>query len=477
MNPIFLHNSLTNKKEKFSPAKRTLGKKVSMYHCGPTVYDYAHIGNLRSYVFSDMLRRTFEYNGYKVKQVINITDVGHLVTDSDDGEDKMTKALKRENKPLTLASMHEIATKYSDAFVSDLKDLNIELPYAMPRASDHIKEDIELIQKLFKKGIAYKTSDGVYFDIAKFPSYGELGNIKATMQTSIEGGERMGRIETNPEKHNAADFALWKFDSKVGWDSPFGKGFPGWHIECSAMAREFLGQPFDIHTGGIDHIPVHHNNEIAQSEAAYGKPLAKYWLHNGHILVNGEKIAKSAGNGIILADLKEKLASPIAYRYWLLTSHYRTQANFSYEAAMAAQTALFKLCEEIITWMGDVGEVKKFGKPNKKYQAEFLANINDDLNTAAAIAVLWTVVRDASLPPVEKLATILDFDKVLGLHLSELAPVPVREVPPEVVALADAREEARKAKDFVQADALRAEIESRGFTVKDTAGGPKIEEI
>ncbi len=472
---IFLHNSLSGEKEKFSPAKKTLTKKVSMYHCGPTVYDYAHIGNLRSYVFADILRRTFEYNGYKVKQVINITDVGHLVTDGDDGEDKMTKALKRENKPLTIAAMHEIATKYTDAFISDLKDLNIELPSALPRASDHITEDIELVTKLLKKGVAYKTNDGIYFDIAKFPAYGALGNVKANLEAGASG-DTVSRINSNPEKHNAADFALWKFDAKLGWESPFGKGFPGWHIECSAMAREFLGQPFDIHTGGIDHIQVHHNNEIAQSEAAYSTPLAKYWMHNAHILINGDKIAKSSGNGMTLAGLKENLVSPIAYRYWLLTSHYRTQANFSVEAVMAAQTALFKLCEEVISWMGEVG-VKKYGKPNKKYQAEFEASINDDLNTAQAIAVLWSVAKDASLPPVEKLATILDFDQVLGFRLAELAPVSSQETPLEIIALAEAREEARKAKDFAQADALRAEIESRGFTVKDTPSGPKIEEI
>ncbi|MEN9524337.1 MAG: cysteinyl-tRNA synthetase, cysteinyl-tRNA synthetase, partial [Candidatus Parcubacteria bacterium] len=276
-----------------------------MYHCGPTVYDYAHIGNLRSYVFADLLRRTFEYNNYKVTQIINITDVGHLVTDGDEGEDKMTKALRRENLPLTLGSMDRVATFYFVKFVDDLKALNIELPHEFPRASHYIEDDILMLKELEKKGFVYTTSDGLYFDISKFPTYGKLGNI--SLQAQKDGA----RVVVNPEKRNPADFVLWKFDSKIGWASPWGQGFPGWHIECSVMSRKLLGQPFDIHTGGIDHIPVHHNNEIAQSEAAYGQPLANFWMHNEFITVDNAKMAKSSGGFMTLKSLEDETISAL----------------------------------------------------------------------------------------------------------------------------------------------------------------------
>jgi len=283
---VFLYNTLTGKKEEFKPLKTG---EATVYTCGPTVYNYAHIGNLRAYVFADVLRRTLEYAGYKVKQVMNITDVGHLTSDADDGDDKMIKALKREGKPFTFEAMQEIARKYETAFKEDLRALNIEIPRDVPRASEHITEDIELARILLEKDVAYRTSDGIYFDISKYPEYGTRGGFK--LGELKEGA----RVAVNAEKKNPRDFSLWKFSTTdLGWDfPPYGKGFPGWHIECSAMSRKYLGQPFDIHTGGIDHIPTHHQNEIAQSEAAYGLPLANYWMHNEHLNMGEAKMAKS----------------------------------------------------------------------------------------------------------------------------------------------------------------------------------------
>src|SRR3989338_11419052 len=305
MSVLRFYNTLTGKKEPFSPIDPNK-KEVRMYNCGPTVYNYSHIGNLRAYVFAYVLRRTLEYNGYKVKQVMNITDVGHLTSDGDDGDDKMVKALKREGKPFTLEAMREVADFYTKAFKDDLTALNIKIPETLEHASDHIPEDIELVQELEAKGFAYKTSDGMYFDTSKFPSYGKLGNI------NLKGQLAGARVSVNSEKKNPADFTLWKkshrqgsgqADNDIGWESLWGKGFPGWHIECSAMSRKYLGQPFDIHTGGIDHIPVHHQNEIAQSEAAYGVPLANFWLHNEFLKVDGQKMSKSLGNIYTIKNL------------------------------------------------------------------------------------------------------------------------------------------------------------------------------
>ncbi len=455
---VKIYNTLSRTKETFKPIKPG---QVGIYNCGPTVYDYAHIGNLRAYVFADTLRRTFEYNSFKVKQVINITDVGHLTSDADEGEDKMSKALKREGKPMTLEAMRDIGTKYRDAFIDDLKSLNTELPEELPRASDHIQEDIDLIKDLEAKGFAYKISEGVCFGISKFPSYGKLGNIK--LDSLKEGA----RVEVNSEKRNPADFLLWKFDSKLGWESPWGKGFPGWHIECSAMSRKYLGQPFDIHTGGIDHIPVHHNNEIAQSEAAYNKPLADYWMHSAYLTIEGSKIAKSAGNSIVLKTLEDESISPLAYRYWLLTAHYRSPVNFTYEAVRAAQNGLIRL-------MAAVGSYPDGGNAIQAYKERFQAYINDDLDMPQAVALAWELVKDSNASDADKKATLIDFDRVFGLKLDSVPALKEEAIPEEVTALAEAREEARKAKDWKKADALRIEIESRGFEVLDSSGGFKV---
>lgn len=460
---IKLYNTLSKKVEEFKPIK---AGSVGMYHCGPTVYDHAHIGNLRSYVFADVLRRTFEYNSYRVHQTINITDVGHLVSDGDEGEDKMTKALKREHKPLTLEAMHEIATKYLSVFLEDLKELNIETPHDVPRASDHITEDIELIRALEQKGFTYKISDGIYFDTSKFSTYGTLGGL--TKESSLSSTTNHNRVAANPEKKNPADFSLWKLDPKLGWDSPWGRGFPGWHLECSAMSRKYLGQPFDIHTGGIDHIPVHHNNEIAQSEAAYDAPLAHYWLHNEFIRVGDSKMAKSSGNFLTLEALREQAIAPLAYRYWLLTAHYRSPINFSIEALQGAQNALIKLISTVSSYP-DGGDV------DQAYTERFKAFMNNDLDTPKALALAWELIKDKNVSDADKKTTLFDFDHVFGLKLSDIQ-VPIdeeisEEIPAEITALAEAREEARAVKDWAKADALRVEIEERGFEVLDGATG------
>lgn len=455
---IKLHNTLSNQKETFKPI---VEGRVGLYDCGPTVYDYAHVGNLRSYVFADILRRVLEYNGYNVRQVINITDVGHLVGDGDEGEDKMTKAIKREGRDLTLSSMIEIGDFYFQRFKEDLEALNIERPSEFPKASDHIGEDIEIISSLVEKGFTYKTSDGLYFDTSKFLSYGKLGNTKMSGQTEGQ------RIAPNNQKRNPADFALWKFNPKIGWESPWGSGFPGWHIECSGMSRKYLGQPFDIHTGGIDHIPVHHNNEIAQSEAAYGVNLANYWMHNEFLNMNNTKMAKSAGTYITLASLLENSISPLSYRYWLLTAHYRTLVNFTLEGVGAAQTALIRL-------MSAIRELPEGGRMNLTYSERFLGFVNDDLNTASAVALIWEILKDEKVSPADRRATILDFDRVLGLKLDGIPKISEEKIPDEITALVQAREEARLEKDWLKADALRAEIENRGFILEDTAGGARV---
>ncbi len=472
---IKLYNTLSKTKEVFKPLK---DGEVSMYNCGPTVYDFAHIGNLRAYVFADTLRRALEINDFRVHQIINITDVGHLVSEGDDGEDKMTKALKRENKPLTLEAMNEVATKYFGAFVNDLESLNIELPEKFPRASEHIQEDIELVTLLYKKGFAYKISDGMYFDTSKFPNYGKLG--KSTDDKSTNGimnelgSKDISRIAPNSEKMDAKDFCLWKFDTKLGWDSPWGKGFPGWHIECSAMSRKYLGQPFDIHTGGIDHIGVHHNNEIAQSEACYDQPLARFWMHNEFITMNNRKMSKSSGGFITLNSLKNESISPIGYKYWLLTAHYRSPITFSMEAVLGAQNALIRLMTSVSQYKGQNDN----GSAITSYFERFMNFINDDLDTPQALALVWELIKDTKHTDANKLATLLQFDRVLGLGLAEVPKIDpgaeLEALPDEIAALVFAREDARKEKDWKKSDALRIEIETRGYKILDEAKGFKV---
>lgn len=428
-----------------------------MYNCGPTVYYFAHLGNLRSYVFADILRRTLQWNGYKVNQVINITDIGHLSSDADDGEDKMTKGLKREGKPLSLAGMKELALFYEKKFIEDLKELNIEIPEHLPRASEHIKEEVELIKKLEEKGFVYKTSDGLYFDTSKDLDYGKLGNIKFDNTES--------RVAVNNEKKNQRDFALWKFNNEIGFPSPWGQGFPGWHIECSAMSMKYLSETFDIHTGGIDHIPVHHNNEITQSENATGMTYAKYWLHNAFVNVEGDKkMAKSEGNFLRLQSVIDKGISPLAYRYWLLGARYSTPMNFSWEALENANNAYTKLVKR-------VSEIESTGKVDVDYLKKFELAINDDLDTPKAVAVLWELIGDSIVSDEDKKSTAIEMDKVLGLGFGENKK---EAIPENIIKLATERDEARKNKNWNESDRIRDEIVNLGFEVKDTPEGQKI---
>ncbi len=455
--PLKFYNTLSRKKENFFPLHKD---EVTFYSCGPTVYDYAHIGNLRSFIFADILQKTLEYLGYKVKRVMNITDIGHLSSDADSGEDKMTKGLLREGKELNLKNMRELAEFYTEKFKEDLSKLNIKIPSHLYFASDYVKEDIELVQKLEEKGYTYKTSDGVYFDTAKMPDYGVLWGGKR------ERDESFARISENPEKKNPEDFALWKFNTEIGFESPWGKGFPGWHIECSAMGIKFLGEQFDIHTGGIDLIPTHHTNEIAQSECATGKkPFVKFWLHSEFVDTASEKMAKSKGNFLRLDSLLEKNISTETYRFWLLMASYRTKVNFNWEALEASETALKRL----YNLYNDLGET--VGKIDKSYQQKFKEHIENDLDTPRALVVLWDLIKDENISKADRKATVLDFDKVLGLGFEKLKQ---EKIPEEVMKLILEREQARRDKNFEKSDDLRKEINSLGYEVKDTAEGQKI---
>lgn len=472
--PLVLFNTLTRTKERFTPIHDDF---VRMYHCGPTVYDFAHIGNLRSYLFADILRRTLLLNGYKVRQVINITDVGHLQSDADEGDDKMTLGIKREGLPLTLEGMHTLADKYTDAFLHDLESLNIKKPNELPRASEHISANIALIETLMQKEIAYRTPDGVYYDTSKFPGYGKLGGI------DVHAQEEGARVHTNSAKRHPADFALWKRNENLGWESPWGRGFPGWHIECSAMAMEHLGKELDIHTGGIDHIGTHHNNEIAQSEAATGKCFSRFWLHHAHVHIEGVKFSKSLRNTITLRQIKEHGYDPIAYRYWLLTGHYRTPMNFSFNALDGSATALRRLkrifAEELLDATG--------GTVDAEFALEFKKTINDDLDTAGALAHVWTFLKKTSIPPATKRATLLYADKVLALGITALAKqgvdarsidiLPIETLPEDVQLLIAQRDTARTARAWEQADTIRAQIRARGYVVEDGQDGQRVTRV
>lgn len=465
LQPVFLTNTLSGNKEVFIPQKPGV---VLMYTCGPTVYGPALIGNLRAYIFSDTLARVLVAAQYRVNRVINITDFGHLVSDADEGEDKMTKGLRREGMELTMANMRILAERYADRFLRDLEDLNIDTnSIRFPRASDYIAEQIALISTLEQKGYAYRTKNGVYFDTACFPQYGRLGGI------DVHSQQEGSRVKTNSEKKSPADFVLWKPDAKLGWQSPWGLGFPGWHIECSAMVRSLLGQEIDIHTGGEDHIAVHHNNEIAQSEAASGRPFVHYWLHNAFLNVGGEKISKSLGNGFTLSDVIEKHFHPLALRYFFLQAHYRTPLSFSWDALAGAASALERLwkiaCEV-------AEESKRVSAPGESRQL-FLAAMRDDLATPQALGTLWDSLKSEEYTPEEKWGLIEDAEAHLGLTL--LNPPVTRalsesDVPPEVQELVKKRENARQKRDFTEADRIRSELADRGYHVDDGSNGPVL---
>lgn len=462
---IKFHNTLGGKIEDFKPH---IEGHVNMYHCGPTVYDRVHIGNLRSFLLADLLHRLFLYEGYKVKQIINITDIGQL-SENDNGEDKMTKGLRREGKPITLEAMKELADFYTDKFKEDIAKLNILFPDLFPKASEHLPEQIDLIKDLETKGFTYKTSDGIYFDTSKDPHYGRLGGI------IDEGGQQESRIGENSEKRNDKDFALWKLNDSMGFQSPWGQGFPGWHIECSAMSVKYLGQPFDIHTGGIDLAPIHHNNEIAQSENSCGCAMANYWLHNEFLNIKDAKMAKSEGNFLTLDSIEERKFSPLAYRYFLLGSHYRTPTNFSWESLEAAENA-YKRLKIFMLFLDKQIKNDDIGSVNKDYKKAFTEALENDLNTAEALAVVWKLAKNAGddISYQDTKATLLDFDQVLGLNLYE-NEYAVTNIPDDIQKLLDERESARKAKDWNKSDQIRLEIEKKGYVLKDSESGQTIE--
>lgn len=460
-------NTETRQVETFEPIE---SKSVKMYSCGPTVYDYIHIGNLRAFFLADIIKRTLTWNGYTVKSVMNFTDFGHLTDDGDEGEDKIMKGLKREGKPITLEAMRELTDFYIDAFLADASALRLLPATKYTRASEYIEEQIALIQTLEAKGYTYETSDGVYFDISKFPAYGRLGKI------DLEKLKAGARVETNNEKRHPADFAVWK-KGELGWDSDWGKGFPGWHIECSAMAMTELGLEIDIHTGGIDLHSIHHNAEIAQCECVSEKRFVRYWLHNEFLQIDGGKIGKSLGNAINLNTLLDQGFSGDDYRYWLLMSHYRSPANFSLEGLTGAKQALTRLKRLVYE------EYKnKAGTPDNTYLEKFSAFINDDLDTPRALAVLFDVIKDDSLDNKTKCATLKKMDEVLGIGLSEdtatglasLGNLNQTEVPEEIKTLVEERELARIARNWDEADRVRELLKIKGYVVEDTPHGPKV---
>ena len=463
-----LHNTISGRKEPFTPLE---SGKASYYSCGPTVYNYVHIGNLRTYIFTDILRRTLLAHGYDVTHVMNITDVGHLTSDADAGEDKMMLSVAREGK-----TAWEIADFYTAAFKENIADLNILEPSIWCKATDHIPEQIALIQQLEKRGFAYVAGGNVYFDTARFPAYGAL-----TRRSSV--GEAVNRVDEDPQKRNSADFALWFTKSKFGeqdmrWESPWGVGYPGWHIECSAMSVRYLGQPFDIHSGGIDHIPVHHTNEIAQSEAATGIPLARYWLHGEFLVLDTKRMGKSEGNFITLATLKEKCIDPLAYRYFTTSAHYRQQLTFTWDALAAAAEGYRNLCATVsrIRLKSEGGDHAQasFAVPHcTVFKKEFMDAVDDDLNIPQALARLHEFTAQVNrtgetFTPHDHAAilkSILDADKIFGLRLDERSQR--QALPQKIEVLLTDRSRARSEQRWSDADTIRKKIEDAGYRIED----------
>lgn len=457
-----VYNTLTRQKEEFVPVEKG---RVRIYTCGPTVYWFAHIGNFRAYVFADTLRRVFEYLGYEVRHVMNITDVGHLTTDDDLGEDKLEAGARREGR-----TPEEIARFYEQAFFADAQKLNILRPQIVCRATEHIPDMIELIQRIEANGFAYRTSVGLIFDTGRYPDYWRLGRL------NLEEQRAGARVAVDPERRNPSDFALWITNQPrhlMQWDSPWGRGFPGWHIECSAMSIKYLGEEFDIHTGGIDHIPIHHTNERAQNFAATGREVVRYWMHNAFLQLGEARMGKSEGNIMTVTELERQGYEPLAFRYLCLTAHYRMPLNFTIEALQGAQNGLRGLRElglNARTWQGVAGESEWL----ERAQLEFRTAIEDDLNLPQAMAVVWSLVREGNRRQDRRAwKLLLDFDRVLGLRLGETVEGE-QEIPADVRALAEEREQARRLRDWARADRLRAEILSRGFVIEDTKEGWRL---
>lgn len=457
---IKIYNTLTRKKEEFKPIDE---KEIRMYSCGPTVYYFAHIGNLRAYLFMDNLRRVLKYNGYKLKHVMNITDVGHLVSDADEGEDKMMKAAKRENK-----NPFEIAEFYMNAFLKDIDSLNIDRPEIIARATEHIDIMEEYVKKIIENGYTYQTEDTVYFDTSKLDKYGMLSN------RNVEDQKAGARVEFDKNKRNISDFALWikaPENHIMKWDSFFGKSYPGWHLECSAMGYKYLGDHFDIHTGGVDHIPIHHENEIAQSKGFSGKIPANYWMHVEFLQINGGKMSKSLNNLYTLKDLEEKGYEPLVYRMFNYTSNYRAQINFTFEAMDAAKVALNRLREGYLKHKEGTDDISD--EEIALYEEKFLEAINDDLNMPVAMSVVWDVVKNPKKS--KKLQNLLlKFDEVLGLNLKEYQKQE-NVLPEDVQELVNQRNIARQNKDWAESDRIRDILTQKGYTVKDSKEGTIVE--
>ena len=455
-----IFNTLTRKKEDFKPLNE---KEIRMYSCGPTVYYFAHIGNLRAYLFMDNLRRVLKYNGYNLKHVMNITDVGHLVSDADEGEDKMMKAARRENK-----NPYEIAEFYMNAFLADIDKLNIDRPEIIARATEHIDVMEEYVKKIIENGFSYQTEDTVYFDTSKLDKYGVLSNRK------VEDQKAGARVEFDKQKKNISDFAIWikaPENHIMKWDTFFGKAYPGWHLECSAMGYKYLGEQFDIHTGGVDHIPIHHENEIAQSKGFSGKIPANYWMHVEFLQINGGKMSKSLNNLYTIKDLEEKGYEPLVYRMFNFTSNYRAQINFTFEAMDAAKVALSRLREGYLKHSEGIDDVSD--DVIKEYEEKFLEAINDDLNMPIAMSVVWDVVKNPNKS--KKLQNLLlKFDEVLGLDLKNYQKEE-SVLPEEIAELVKQRNEARTNKNWAESDRIRDLLIEKGYTIKDSKEGTIVE--
>jgi cysteinyl-tRNA synthetase len=458
-----LYNTLSRTIEDFKPLHPS---SVTLYTCGPTVYDYTHLGHMRKYTNDDVLKRSLHYLGFDVKHVMNITDVGHLVSDADAGEDKLEKGAKKTGK-----TVWEVAAFYTDFFMKTMAAMNTIPPTVIPKATDHIQEMINLNKILVEKGYAYETAEALYFDVTKFPSYGKLSGQK--LEDKLQGAR--DEVIVDPQKKHPADFALWfkrvgRFkDHSMHWPSPWGEGFPGWHIECSAMSMKYLGETIDIHTGGVDHIPVHHENEIAQSESATGKKFVLYWVHDEHLQIEGKKMSKSLGNFYTIEDFTKRNINPLALRLLFLQTHYRQQMNFTWEAVQAAQEAYKKLKETVLALKSQTSRTmlseEKLQQLNT-YRDRFSEALANDLQLPQAVAVMFEMIK-SNIPSTDKLDLLLEFDQVLGLKLNE---VEEEEIPAEILQLAQQRWEAKKSKDFVTADSMRKQIEEKGYYVEDIPG-------
>ena len=460
---IYFYNTLTKTKEEFKPLD---DNTVRIYSCGPTVYKDATIGNMKSYIFMDTLRRVLKYNGYKIKHAMNITDVGHLVSDADEGEDKMVKAAKEEKK-----SPLEISRYYTERFFDDFERLNIDKPEIICKATDHIEDMIKFVQKLINNGYAYETSTAIYFDVEKLDRYGLLSGIDVRNQMAG------ARVKVDEEKKNPYDFALFikaPENHLMKWESPWGLAYPGWHIECSTMSNKYLGDVFDIHTGGIDLIPTHHENEIAQSKGATGKIPARFWMHCDYLLINGGKMSKSLGNAYLVTDLMEKGYDPLSFKMMCYTAHYKNKLNFTWEALESSQNALTRLKEGYLKHKNGNDDIED--SVIDEYKLRFNEAINDDLNMPMAMSVVWDVIKNPNKS--KKLAELLlDFDKVLGIKIEEPIYKAKEELPDEVLELIEKRKQARQDKDWATSDMIRDELKKKGYSVKDSKDGMSVEKI